>query len=233
MLIPRELFHLAKIASTETSRYALAGVHFERRAGKPYAAVTDGRKLVAATWTESPLAEFPTLPEGFDATENPTLAVTVPIDACKKAVKMGGTKTPTKPILNNVVMAESSVNGKVPLLATDLESTDRLDPVPVKGQYPSWRDIFPQYLGGQRAATARISLRYLREVVNTMESIIGKGENVVVTLAMDADNGSPDPRPLKAGDPIMRPITLTAVRESVTIGAVLMPYRGQPETWNP
>ena len=63
MLIPKWLFgaKITKLADSEASRYALAGVKLERskETGRPIAVTTDGRRMLAVTWEERDASEHP------------------------------------------------------------------------------------------------------------------------------------------------------------------------------
>ena len=68
MLVPINVFSaMFPLADRKSTRYALGGIKLERTAdGSPVAIVTDGRKMLAYTWTEP--AEHPLKPA--DETRN-------------------------------------------------------------------------------------------------------------------------------------------------------------------
>jgi hypothetical protein len=127
----------------EQCRYALGGVLVERDAeGKPHAVATDGRRLHHVTWVEDDAAAMPGL--GLDIRPRPGLAEILPAAAWKAAAKLPMPKRTPKPILQNVLLEESTANGQVKLAATDLERSETQVVRSVEGRFPAWRDVLPE-----------------------------------------------------------------------------------------
>ncbi len=140
MLIPNRVFPaLVTHCDLDSSRYALGGIYFERdKKGTPYAAVTDGRRLIATTWTEPDEAHFPG-PDKMKGQPDGGFSTIVPMAACKEASKMvkhDKKQLENKPILGNVLLDEASANGRVSLYATNLERDTTLRPDSLEGRFP-------------------------------------------------------------------------------------------------
>ena len=192
MLIPNRVFPaLVTHCDPGSSRYAFGGIRFERDAeGTPYAVATDSRRLIVTTWTEPNAADYP---GPASLCDNPAeFSVVVPIDACKKAprlVKLGKKLLKDRPILGNVLLDEAETNGRVPLFATDLENCVALEPKPVEGRFPKWRDVFPAYHAGNSLSVC-IDPFLLAETLKSVGALATTDEKRAVVLTIK-DKHSP------------------------------------------
>lgn len=145
MLVPRNVFAVAKCADTSDGRYALSGVRFERDAkGKPVAVATDGKRMLAVQWTEAKPSDFPA--NVGDTHHVADFATILPAKACDAARKGLGLKITKhllgiKPVLENVLIEEPAVNGVVPMATTNIHETQRSQPESLEGRFPLWRDV--------------------------------------------------------------------------------------------
>ena len=165
MLIPRSVFSLARCCDTESGRYALGGIRFERAAADqdPIAIACDGHICVATTWQEDrdyPLEHIP----GMDLSPVADFETILAAADCAAAAKLA---RPTvgllnrKPVLRQVVLdevaaaknkaAEAAKEGatpdnaqvKLPLAATNIDSTATHAPTAINGRFPKSARRFP------------------------------------------------------------------------------------------
>jgi len=182
MLVPRTMFNLHEVCDTESSRYALAGVYFERAAdGSPAACATDSRRMVAATWREDAAELYPSLP-GCDPSPNAGMfAAVIPKDACRKALKLAeAAKKCSKPILaRNVVIDEHTLDPakgdkqSIPIGATDLENAEVTVVRPIEGRFPKYREVYPRPASYQPTVSVKVDLKFLEDVCRTMRKVLG------------------------------------------------------------
>jgi len=144
MLIPPRIACLSKLCNPDVSRYALWGVQFSRDENcVPHAVVTDGRVLVATSWTEDDRDEYPVV-EGLNLEPKPGFETIIPKDQLVAAAKLPPKRSP-RHVLTNIALDEQNSNGTVPVVGYDLENVKRVDVKPVEGRFPRWRDIMPNY----------------------------------------------------------------------------------------
>lgn len=143
MLIPRSVLAARKCGDTESSRYALGGLHLTRDYdNQPYAVATDGRCLVALAWPEPPQPGSAT---NIDLAHRPGCAFTVPTAALDKiaACKIG-VKSPNE--LHHYVAVQEPIDDKAftaPIMVTNGDETARFEPKLQEGRFPRWRDVAP------------------------------------------------------------------------------------------
>lgn len=143
MLIPQFVASIVKSAARERSHYALNSVLLAREAdGAPVAVASDGRQLVKVTWSDKGLGpEYPQRVP-LDMSEVPGFRVMVPPDALTAAIK-STPKRPSHPILEATVVEESSANGTVRFVTTDLDTDRDVKVRTVEGEYPDYQAVIP------------------------------------------------------------------------------------------
>ncbi len=190
MLIPNRVFPaLVTHCDPGSSRYAFGGIYFERdKEGTPYAVATDSRHLIATTWTEMDVAEYPGPEEMMGRTDG-EFSVVVPQEACKKAPKLVKLGKRSLPILGNVLLSEASANGRVPMFATNLEDRATIEPESVEGRFPKWRDVFPAYHAGNSLSVC-IDPFLLAETLKSVGALATTDEKRAVVLTIK-DKHSP------------------------------------------
>ena len=220
MLVKPEIFELHKVAG----RYALGGVRFERDAtGQPVAVATDGRVMLAARWVETAADEYPADKTGLATELVPGFGCIVPIDACKKAVKLPPKRT-NKAVLRNVLLDEPATNGAVPMAATDLEAVDRLEPAALEGRYPKWRDVYPRNDQAERTVSVKLGGRLLADLLQSVIKASGERDpKVVVTFNLDAERNQDGDRVLMAARAQRNPVFITAEANDTQLAGVIMP----------
>lgn len=230
MLVPPRIFECHKLADSDSSRYALGGVRLERSSDGPATAIAcDGRRLVVVEWDEAPAADYPADRVNVSLDHRPEFAAIVPIDACKRAVKLPG-RSP-KAILSNVAVDESASNGKVVLAATDLEEDKRITPRSLEGRYPKWREAFPRPTEPeQETVSVNLDCNLLRGLLETIEKVTGDRETVLTfTLHVDTEaDGIPLAARARDGA-----VVITAHAGGVRVAGVIMPKDGPPSVSAP
>jgi hypothetical protein len=151
MLLNRTTLALAKLASTEESRYTLNAIHVEPEV----AVVTNGHYLVAVTNpTPAPCIDnYPVTP-GLEHKFVEEAGVLVSRDAALAALKAlpGQKRHGNIPILQNAAMG---ADGK--LYVNDLENVSAFKHE-VEGRFPNWRMVMPK---GEPVAEICMSAQYL------------------------------------------------------------------------
>lgn len=139
LTLHRSLKHVARVASKESSRYALTGVHVVAKGKRARVSATDGKSLIEVTAPTIPAADLPTI-EGFDAGANGAREAIVPTDAYKEAFKPLKAGVPCC----RETLAVTLQPERVTLASTDL-ATSRVSPVtPIEGKYPDFAHVFPE-----------------------------------------------------------------------------------------
>ncbi len=228
MLIPARIFKLHKLTDTDTSRYALGGIRFERDAdGKPIAIVTDGRVLLAVQWPEDNPDDYPAGQVGLSAEHKPGFAVVVPTDACKRVGKLPPRRSP-KPVLRNVLLDEQSDNGTVPMGVTNQDEVQQVRPGQCEGKFPLWRDVYPRPTEEGRTVTVQLDARILSELLRTIEKAHDDRAGscpVKVTFHLDAetdDDGKSRPMASRAW---RNPVVVSAQTDNGTLlSGIIMPH---------
>ena len=215
MLIPPVIMKLTDLADTESSRYILGGIRFDRQNGKPRACATDGRTLAVVTWNEDSPGDFPTV-KGCNPARRKDFSAVIPVKACKEAAKLPPRKT-HKPILKNIALDESSDGIEpVTLAGTDLETGRSVEVRPIKGKYPKVSQIIPEYQPHE-CLQYSCNPAYLSKLALLADSIATDYDNPAVILHVPLDttrimkvtaNGTADftgilmPRIAKVSDPV-------------------------------
>ena len=167
MLIPPEVFPISRMCDNEAARYVLTAVHLERTPdGKPVAVSCDGRRLIAVQWQEDKPEEYP---KGLDATPVADFATLIPRKQWDEAAKLPLKKCP-KRILTNMVVEESTANGKITLGATDLETERRITATVPEGKYVQWRNCIPERKPYEEVVV-RIDSQALAETLATLKTL--------------------------------------------------------------
>ena len=192
MLIPKDICNVAKVAAKDETRYAIHGVNLERDAdGKPWAVATDGKQLIAATWSEDPGEDFPgnlgdpSHVEGFK-----TLVPAKDFrDAAKLAAK--GRLLRARPILGNVLLDEraTGADGTAPMAGTDLESVRTAAPAKVDGTFPDWQAVIPEYDAGESVSVV-INPTLLAGLLDVLAKV-DPGREPAVRLTIPNESGRP------------------------------------------
>lgn len=211
MLVPRSVFAARKVCDKKGHRTALRGVKFERDAeGRPFAVASDGFRLVALTWKEEDAADYP--PVDFDLSPNPNCGFVVPYAACDQAAKAKVGAKASKVILRNIAVGEHLANSKVPMVATDEESTTRLDTQVEDGLFPDWRACVPQLKTND--IHVRLDPRLLRGLLEVIESHVDS-ENCEIVISLNRE------------EPAERPVTISAAGPNHSAVGVIMPKWGK------
>lgn len=193
MLIPKDVCNVAKVAARDETRYAIHGVSLERDVeGKPWAVATDGRRLIAATWTEDPGEEYPA--GAGDVSHVSGFKALVPSkdfrDAGKLAAK--GRIVKARPILGNVLVDEkaTAANGIVPMAGMpDVGSVRTAAPGKLKGTFPQWEAVVPEYDGGE-SVSAVVNPTLLAGLLDVLAKV-DPGREPTVRLTIPRESGRP------------------------------------------
>ena len=208
MLVPKNVLKdLPRIADADAGgRLALAGVRLERDDdGAAVAIATDGRRLVALTWPESPadLAEFPAGPLSAAAAAD-FGGVIIPIAGCKDAGRMKtGGKSCRKPVLRYLAIDEAAVaangNRRVPIVAVDADlNRSQIEPAALEGRFPKWRECIPPRAADKTAAVL-VDPLYLAECLQVIAAHVAEdGERAGVVLSFDRENPAESPVTISA-----------------------------------
>jgi DNA polymerase III sliding clamp (beta) subunit (PCNA family) len=181
MLVPSQVFEVRRFASTDPSRYQLIGVHFSRRPdGSPCAVATSGKILAETTWTEDPGEEYPSF-DGAKIEKDPSFSATISTTDCAAAQKAACPKAP-KPILNNVLLEETTANGNVQILGTDLDRWTNLKARTVEGTFPNYENALPSEDAVRSGVTVRLSLDLLKTTIEALMKIHGKDADADFTV---------------------------------------------------
>ncbi len=173
MQVPKSVFHLYRLANKESTRYALGGVHFERgKDGNPYAVVSDGRSLLAVTWTE----DVPVATDHIDTV--------VPYDVCVDATDDFYSSYPP----GAIELTQDGENGKLGLQSQSGRVSIRFDTQQLEGRFPRWRDVIPCHTD---AAIAYVDAKRLRDLLDTFIRIHGHEPDIspgcCVTIKISTD----------------------------------------------
>ena len=141
MLIPKNVFPLSVVCDTTANRYALGSVSLERRDGKPTAIATDGKMLVATTWSEDDSDNYPGSFDRAIVDDFDTLIPKKDWEAAGKDIPNNKTELKRKPILRNAFLQEPGANGIVKMGAANKVS----EVTTTEGRFPKWRDVMPAY----------------------------------------------------------------------------------------
>ena len=128
---------------------------------------TDGRRLIAVRWIEDSGEDYPAGVGDTSHVEN--FGTLIPVKSWNEAAKLPPKKS-VKPILQNVLVEESSANGTVRMAATDLETTKQVTPRSLEGRFPRWRDVMPQ--PDKNSITVTLDATYLAEVCAALAKMV-------------------------------------------------------------
>jgi len=124
MLIPKSVLETLRGCDYECAGYALSGVHFSRDAdGKPWAAATDSRMLIAFTWDD-------------DGDDNPNIVVPQEmLDSIRKtAAAIKGYADSTLTIDDGRARLELVGRGRQNIVTSN----------PLEGRFPRYADVMPR-----------------------------------------------------------------------------------------
>jgi DNA polymerase III sliding clamp (beta) subunit (PCNA family) len=218
MLIPKSLAPIAVAAATEATRFTMNGVHLTRLPnGRAQMTATDGRRVLRATWTDADAIQYPTMLAGGSPLDpagkaEKRLDAIVPIPALLDALKAAA-KSRHKPILAHAVLEESSVNGTVRLVATDMERVHDSKTRVLDGEYPDFSGVFPKRLKRLGCLNPRLLGEALIAMAKIMEAEGCELPSVYVDVADKDSKGNPWVFTGKAGS-----IELQAVVMPITTG---------------
>lgn len=207
MLIPRRIFAMRQLASQDTARFQLNGVHFTREDGKPVAVATDGKVLGHVSWSEDNWEEMPEIGTVKPAAPVDSTRTTLRSDDCERAEKIVPKKH-GKPILGNCYLDEPSLNGTATLTATDLDRSDTVTAEPIDGTFPDYTVALPK---GKAKATVILNGAYLAQSVKTL-----------LALMAPVEKGKPPMIRLEIHGPD-RPIALIAEQAGQVATVLVMP----------
>ena len=147
MLIHKSAAAVVSHTARERSQYALNAVCISRDGnGNPCAVASDGRRLIKVTWPDQPAettaSEYPALAVPFDHAHVEGFKVLIPPDALTAAAK-ATPKRPVRPILEGIVLEESSANGTVRIATTDLDTERDIKVRTIEGEYPDFEQVIP------------------------------------------------------------------------------------------
>jgi hypothetical protein len=140
MLIRKESFKVAAVASTDACRPQLNGVHVTPDGT---CEATDGHCLVRVhTPTRGDVTEYPCPFPGWTAPEVPAEGFILPTADAKAAAKLPPKKGQLVMLTENVLL--ESLNGRAKLSATDLDRWTAVEPRPIEGPYPRCDMVIPR-----------------------------------------------------------------------------------------
>lgn len=189
MLIPRNLLPVSAACDTENnSRYDLAAVQLEREPSGPVAVAMDGRVMLIARWTEDAAETWPAA--AGDASPKDGFTALVPRKDWDGLGKLPPKRCPKATLLNAAILEHES-NGRIPAVGTDLDTTRRVDILPLEGRFPRWRDIESQYSERQpEAVTIAVDARLLAKAATALAKMIPSQGHSRVTMSVPVDGES-------------------------------------------
>lgn len=137
MTFPMQVFHVLKVAAKESTRYAINGVYVKREGCECAVAVTDGRRLLRASWDEeSPGVDFGVVVEGKQWAAAHKIA-----KACSQR--------------DGPVCRLSKEPGDEGQVTITVESSDdcrtTISGAPAFGKFPKYEQVIPNYAVGKDA----------------------------------------------------------------------------------
>lgn len=159
MLLNANNLKLVDLASTDESRYNVAGLYVCALA----TVATDGHVLGAvATPTDDP-ADFPQVLNGNGGAwwEKELPPAILPRQACQDALK-AIPKKPRQPVLGNALLTGDTIGSARCLVTTDLDTTKVTETKAVHAEFPDWQACVP---GGQPTLTVAYNPALLAKVL--------------------------------------------------------------------
>lgn len=208
MLIPRAIAKaLPAFCDDSSARYALAGVKIERDAmHNPLAVATDGKRLLAIGWTEPETPDHPPAHFGFSA-----IVAGKELAAAAQTNRPGTRAQRASKAAGYLDLDEQNATAeRTPIIASNGESTARLDAANIEGRYPRWRDCFPEY--GHESVSVKVDAKMLAEL---LQAIAGCTEAQYATLTFN-----------RSHDAHKRPVIVSAAGEIANAIGLLMPVHG-------
>lgn len=206
MKIPISVLNLHFVAAKESSRYAINAINFRRTAdGECFAEVTDGRRLVQASW--GGLDDDGT--GAFSCLLHSGMAIAA-LQFCTAAKGDG--------LPPFVVLAESDNDITLTINAAGVGATFTCEAEP--GKFPKVDGVIPDYSKGERtesplaqAARCSMDISLFMELLTAVQSVLATDERVVCKATIPHD--------------IKKPLMLRAVSEAswgkLTVVAVQLP----------
>ena len=206
MHLPRKVFSIVKVCDAESFRYALGGIRLERgNDGNPVAVATDGKRLIATSWTENgddhpsscaKVAGFETIVSG----ESVKQAV--------KAHKMTKSEIAKQPCRSGYIVTEDSPDGLTSsIIAEAGVSKTVIDRATIDGKFPKWRDVIKDHGQG----LCKLDAKLLSETI----AVVGAMGDGTVILSMNVEN------------PEDSAINITSIDSDQKTVGVVMPLSGE------
>jgi hypothetical protein len=174
-------------------------------------AVTDGRRLIKATWADEDLRpEYPPgvgngePVEGFE-----TIIPTKQWDEAGKLIPKNG----PKPILWHALLDETVDKAKIAMGATDCDHVRKIEGQPVDGKFPKYDDVIPDYTVGEDAVEIGVNPKLFAEVLKVVEAI---GTEATVVQTPVNLTGERDWRTIRKGDETPIQVATAACRACAT-----------------
>lgn len=207
MLIPKNVFPIAKVCADEGVRYAIDCVRVERTPEGQRALATNGKSLLIVKWREDDAAEMPVLDGLGNGAPNPEFkGVNIPQDAWNDAGKLAPTKRVPRPILKNVVLDEHAANGIAQLSTTDLDGVRKLDAKTKDSFPPNVDSVVPAAnradveKNANKGKVIRVLLdaKLLSELLMTMHACVGERVQANAGVEFEIPVGEMEPVRLTA-----------------------------------
>ena len=183
MLLNKYNFELAKLASKDSSRYSLNGIHVTPNETME----TDGHQLVRITAVDLAVSQFPAV-DGIEAVDTwePFSLTTQHALEIAKAIP-GGRQT-NFPVLKNAVIGRTE-NGTACVGVTDLDSPKVFRPRKLEGQFPKVDQVTPK-IGAEKIAIS-LGLDILVPVLETLRKFAADNEGGSAVILRIKDKDSP------------------------------------------
>jgi len=189
MLIPKNIFAISHIIPNQpvTMRYELASVRLKRTEDNQCsAAATDGHRLIIATWDDTHArADYPS--SAGKTEPKPGFEALIPKKSWEAISKLIPKKNTIKEVLQHCLVDEvtATETERVPLITTNLETTQRSDIVPSKSRFPSIEECIPKYIIRDKSGTQPQDDENAAVYIGINPKMLAE---LLLTIAMMTDN---------------------------------------------
>lgn len=179
MLIPKNIFNIAKVASKDHFRVNICGVNLERKAGKPVATATDGHALITATWPEMEKEKYPLIEGKPDAASvKPDFQKIIGAQDFASIGKGLPNKSKFEPA-RCAALDEVNANGKIDATLWDISGVKSFSVQTVEAQYPDYKTIVPKDVP---CLTIGFNANLLGDLLKTLASMSADSKAVLVKM---------------------------------------------------
>ena len=187
MLIPKHIFKIREVASTDPTCYQLNGVFLRRLEEKRCEAAATNGKILAVVQFEDHGEDFPASPTTNYGTWPDFSMILASKDT--EAAEKAAPKLPMNPLLESVFLDETSKNGNgtVKLETTDLDTRQEMNVHPVAGIYPAYWTAFDPIKYGEPVVKLDIDMTI--QALKVLKSQSQKNGHHYFTVQMTPNEG--------------------------------------------